>query len=87
MSQLNSYGRPALGSWISTISPAIRAKIKNWLSHPSASAASEAAVLCLADVTNTMGQTSDDFEKGEADGTWEALAVLGKLVSALSRDM
>jgi hypothetical protein len=28
-------------------------------------------VLCLAHVTNTMGQ-GDDFEKGEADGTRDA---------------
>src|SRR5271154_1561404 len=26
-------------------------------------------ILCLAHVTNTMGQAGDDFEKGEADGT------------------
>ena len=50
-------------------------------------ASAKAAVLCLAHVTNTMGQTGDDLEKGEADGTSDALAVLGKLVSALSRDM
>jgi uridine phosphorylase len=39
-------------------------------------------VLCLAHVTNTMGQSGDDFEKGEADGTNEALAVLDKIVGA-----
>ena len=50
-------------------------------------ASAKAEVLCLAHVTNTMGQTGDDFEKGEADGTRDALAVLGKLVSALSRHM
>ena len=33
-------------------------------------------VLCLAHVTNTMGQAGDDFEKGDADGTADALAVL-----------
>ena len=38
-------------------------------------------VLCLAHVTNTMGQSGDDFEKGEADGTRDALAVLENLVS------
>jgi uridine phosphorylase len=38
--------------------------------------ASGAAVLCLAYVTNTMGQTEQDFEKGEADGTADALIVL-----------
>jgi len=37
------------------------------------------AVLCLAHVTNTMGQTGDDFEKGEADGTDDALTVLDLL--------
>ena len=30
-----------------------------------------ARVLCLAHVTNTMGQAGQDFEKGEADGTAE----------------
>jgi hypothetical protein len=35
-----------------------------------------ALVLCLAHVTNTMGQAGDDFEKGDADGTRDALAVL-----------
>jgi uridine phosphorylase len=35
-----------------------------------------ANVLCIAHVTNTMGQTARDFEKGEADGTADALAVL-----------
>ena len=40
-------------------------------------------VLCLAHVTNTMGQAGEDFEKGEADGTRDALAVLETIVSAL----
>ena len=35
-----------------------------------------AKVLCLAHVTNTMGRTDEDFEKGEADGTAEALSIL-----------
>jgi uridine phosphorylase len=42
---------------------------------------SGAAVLCLAHVTNTMGQAGRDFEKGEADGTTDALAVLEAIVS------
>ena len=33
-------------------------------------------VLCLAHVTNSMGREGDDFEKGEADGTADALAIL-----------
>ena len=41
----------------------------------------KARVLCLAHVTNTMGQAGDDFEKGEADGTRDALTVLENLVS------
>ena len=40
-------------------------------------------VLCLAHVTNTMGQSGDDFEKGEADGTSDALAALDKIVRAI----
>jgi uridine phosphorylase len=39
-----------------------------------------AQVLCLAHVTNTMGQAGLDFEKGEADGTTDALAVLAAIV-------
>ena len=46
-------------------------------------AAIGARVLCLAHVTNTMGQADADFEKGEADGTRDALAVLAKVVEAL----
>jgi uridine phosphorylase len=45
--------------------------------------ARRAAVLCLAHVTNTMGQTGEDFEKGEADGTTEALTVLNAVAAAL----
>jgi len=33
-------------------------------------------------VTNTMGQAGDDFEKGDADGTRDALAVLAHLINA-----
>lgn len=40
-------------------------------------------VLCLAHVTNTMGQAAIDFEKGEDDGTADALIVLEKVVKAL----
>src|SRR3954465_3833417 len=40
-------------------------------------------VLCLAHVTNTMAQSGADFEKGEADGTADALEVLGAIVGAL----
>jgi uridine phosphorylase len=43
--------------------------------------ASGAAVLCLAHVTNSMGQAGQDFEKGEADGTADALAVLEAIIS------
>jgi uridine phosphorylase len=39
-------------------------------------------VLCLAHVTNTMGQTERDFEKGEADGTADVLRVLEAIVQA-----
>ncbi len=43
------------------------------------------AVLCLAHVTNTMGLADRDFEKGEADGTTDALKILETLVNALGR--
>jgi uridine phosphorylase len=41
-------------------------------------------LLCLAHVTNTMAQSGADFEKGEDDGTVDALAVLGCIVDALA---
>jgi uridine phosphorylase len=41
------------------------------------------AVLCLAHVTNTMGLADLDFEKGEADGTAEALTILDVVARAL----
>ena len=41
-------------------------------------------LLCLAHVTNTMGQSGDDFEKGEAEGTDDAIAVLDTIVRALA---
>jgi len=42
--------------------------------------ASGKQVLCLAHVTNTMGRADQDFEKGEADGTADALRVLEALL-------
>jgi uridine phosphorylase len=42
-------------------------------------------ILCLAHVTNTMGLAGDDFEKGEEDGTRDALAVLEATIGALER--
>jgi len=42
------------------------------------------AVLCLAHVTNTMGQAGQDFEKGESDGTTAALHVLAAIVQAMA---
>ena len=39
-----------------------------------------ARVLCLAHVTNTMGQLGQDFEKGEAEGTSDALQILATIV-------
>jgi uridine phosphorylase len=46
--------------------------------------ARQAAILCIAHVTNTMGQTEQDFEKGEADGTADALAVLAAVTRELA---
>jgi uridine phosphorylase len=45
--------------------------------------ARQAQVLCLAHVTNVMGQLGLDFEKGEADGTVDALMAIEAVVSAL----
>jgi len=40
-------------------------------------------VLCLAHVTNSMGQVESDFEKGEQNGTKDALALLQVVSTAL----
>jgi uridine phosphorylase len=45
--------------------------------------AAKVKVLCLAHVTNTMGQTGEDFEKGEADGTADALQVLEAVIDGI----
>jgi uridine phosphorylase len=39
------------------------------------------AVICLAHVTNQMGTIEGDFEKGEANGTADALAVVSKIMT------
>jgi uridine phosphorylase len=38
------------------------------------------SVLCFAHVTNTMGLAAQDFEKGEADGTADALNLLEAVI-------
>ena len=45
-------------------------------------AARRKPVLCFAHVTNRMAQSEGDFEKGEADGTADALAVLAAVAGA-----
>lgn len=45
--------------------------------------ARDRAVICLAHVTNQMGTIDGDFEKGEANGTADALAVVSKIVARL----
>ena len=42
-----------------------------------------ARVLCLAHVTNTMGQLGQDFEKGESEGTSDALQILETIVRSI----
>lgn len=42
------------------------------------------SVLCLAHVTNAMGQAGQDFEKGELDGTVDALKVLDAIVQTVA---
>ena len=42
------------------------------------------SVLCLAHVTNTMGQADRDFEKGESDGTIDALKVLATIAKTVT---
>lgn len=41
------------------------------------------AVVCFAHVTNQMGQTDLDFEKGQANGATDALQVIEAAAAAL----
>lgn len=45
-------------------------------------AAHHKPVLCFAHVTNQMGQSEGDFEKGDADGAADALVVLAAVAKA-----
>ena len=54
-----------------------------WSTTDAFAAAKRGKVLCLAHVTNTMGHAGEDFEKGEADGTADALAVLETIVAGI----
>jgi uridine phosphorylase len=47
-------------------------------------AAQHKRVLCLAHVTNAMGQNGDDFEKGEQDGAADAMRVLAAIIRRLA---
>lgn len=42
----------------------------------------EKPVVCFAHVTNQMGQTEEDFEKGEANGSQDALEVIDAAATA-----
>ena len=44
------------------------------------------AVICLAHVTNQMGTIEGDFEKGEANGTKDVIAVFGQIIARIGRD-
>ncbi len=41
-------------------------------------------VICLAHVTNQMGTIEGDLEKGEANGTADAMAVVSRIVTRLA---
>lgn len=43
------------------------------------------SVLCFAHVTNQMGRIEGDFEKGEADGTIDALEVISRAAACVLR--
>jgi len=49
--------------------------------------ARQANVLCIAHVTNTMGQAAQDFEKGDADGTADALQILEAIMRTIEPEL
>jgi hypothetical protein len=44
-------------------------------------------VVCVAHVTNSMAAAGDDFEKGEADGTYRILDVVGAIAKRLGPEV
>ncbi len=44
-------------------------------------------VVCFAHVTNQMGQVEGDFEKGEAEGTHDALALAARVAAVMWPDL
>jgi uridine phosphorylase len=51
----------------------------------SLASARDYAVVCFAHVTNQMGQTDLDFEKGQANGATDALRLIEATIAALDR--
>ena len=45
-----------------------------------------AMVVCIAHLTNELGRSEIDFEKGAADGATEALAIVARVADALLRE-
>jgi hypothetical protein len=50
-----------------------------------AAAARQKTVICFAHVTNQMGQIEGDFEKGEVNGTVDALSIVRRTAERLTR--
>jgi uridine phosphorylase len=44
------------------------------------------AVICFAHVTNQMGQVEGDFEKGDANGTADALSIVSRAAKRIDRE-
>ncbi|MEO6299561.1 MAG: nucleoside phosphorylase [Paracoccaceae bacterium] len=51
------------------------------------SAARKRPIICFAHVTNQMGIIEDDFEKGEANGAFDALSVVHRIAVRLNGDV
>ena len=49
--------------------------------------AREHPVICVAHITNRMGQADDDFEKGEANGARDARSLIETICRAVGRDL
>jgi hypothetical protein len=45
-------------------------------------AAKQRAVICFAHITNQMGKVNNDFEKGEAQGSLDAVEVISQAAKA-----
>jgi hypothetical protein len=71
---------------ISTQVASAAAPIASGMHRDCIAVAREKPAICFAHVTNQMARSEGDFEKGEADGAFEALQIISRTARTLASD-